>query len=39
MKPKDALSPIKETFRSIKAYIEFNVFNKSDNNDIYVIDD
>lgn len=29
----------RDKFRSIKAYIEFNVFNKSDNNDIYVIDD
>lgn len=30
---------LRDKFRSIKALYEFNIFNKSDNNDIYVIDD
>lgn len=29
----------RDQFRSIKAFTQFNVFNKSDNNEIYVIDD
>lgn len=29
----------RDTFRSIKAFIAYNVFNKSDNNDIYVLGD
>ena len=30
--------PFRDIFRSIKALTEFNVFNKTDNNDIYVAD-
>lgn len=30
---------LRDQFRSLKAYIEFNIFNKADNNDIYVIGD
>jgi len=28
-----------DQFRSIKSFAQYNIFNKSDNNDIYVIDD
>lgn len=31
--------PLRDLFRRIKALTEFNVFNKMDNNDIYVADD
>ncbi len=30
---------MRDKFRGIKALFEFNIFNKSDNNDIYVMDD
>ena len=30
--------PLRDTFRSIKAWVNFNVFRQMDNNDIYVVD-
>ena len=30
--------PLRDTFRSIKAWVQFHVFRQKDNNDIYVVD-
>lgn len=30
--------PLRDTFRSIKAWVQFNIFRQMDNNDIYVVD-
>ena len=30
--------PMRDTFRSIKAWVQFNIFRQKDNNDIYVVD-
>ena len=30
--------PLRDTFRSIKAWVQFNIFQQKDNNDIYVVD-
>lgn len=29
--------PLRDTFRSIKAWVQFNIFRQKDNNDIYVV--
>lgn len=30
--------PLRDTFRSIKAWVQFNIFRRMDNNDIFVVD-
>ena len=30
--------PMRDTFRGIKAWVQFNIFRQKDNNDIYVVD-
>ncbi len=30
--------PLRDTMREIKAFVELNIFNKKDNNDLYVVD-
>lgn len=30
--------PLRDTFRTIKAWVQFNIFGQKDNNDIYIVD-